>query len=117
MIAKTNPRAKWAPGPAGWMLICFLLPTLFYIWAVREPPPRWRAAYFANERLERVALVREERDVNHDWNRRGPPEGVPADRFGVRWDSCLDLERAQVVAFQLTTQGDARLLIGVVEDG
>jgi hypothetical protein len=111
MIAKTNPRAKWAPGPAGWMLICFLLPTLFYIWAVREPPPRWRAAYFANERLERVALVREERDVNHDWNRRGPPEGVPADRFGVRWDSCLDLERAQVVAFQLTTQGDARLLI------
>jgi hypothetical protein len=93
------------------MLICILLPTLLYIWTVREPPPRWRAAYFGNERLEGVALVRAERDVNRGSNGRNLPEGIPADRFGVRWDTCLTLERARAVAFQLTSHDEARLLI------
>jgi len=93
------------------MLVCLLLPTLLYIWAVREPPPRWRAAYFGNERLEGVPVVREERDVAHDWKRQGPPQGIPAARFSVRWDSCLTLERAQTVAFQLTSDDGSRLFV------
>ena len=66
------------------MLICLLLGTLVYLLSVREPPPRWRAAYFGNPRLEGPALVREERDVNHDWQRGGPSEGIPYDMFSAR---------------------------------
>jgi len=93
------------------MLVCLLLPTLLYMWAVREPPQRWRAAYFGNERLEGLALVREERDVAHDWKRQGPPHGIPADRFSARWDSCLTLERAQTAALQLTSDDGSRLFV------
>jgi beta-glucosidase len=93
------------------MLICLLLATLIYLLVVREPPPRWRATYFGNERLEGQALVREERDVNYDWQRGGPVEGIPNDQFSARWDSCLTLERAQSVAFQLTSDDGSRLFI------
>ena len=93
------------------MLICLLLGTLVYLLAVREPPPRWRAAYFGNQRLEGPALVREERDINHDWGRAGPLEGIPDDMFSARWDSCLALERAQSVTFQLTSDDGSRLFI------
>jgi hypothetical protein len=93
------------------MLICLLLGTLVYLLAVGEPPPRWRAAYFGNQRLEGPALVREERDVNHDWRRGGPLEGIPDDMFSARWDSCLTLERAQSVTFQLTSDDGSRLFI------
>jgi beta-glucosidase len=93
------------------MVICLLLPTLVYMWAVREPTPRWRAAYFPNGRFEAAALVRDERDVNHDWRERGLADQIPGDRFSARWDSCLRLEHGQSVAFQLTSADPARLFI------
>jgi hypothetical protein len=36
---------------------------------------------------------------------------IPADRFSVRWDSCLTLDVAQEVAFQLTSDDGSRLFI------
>lgn len=112
MAADTKPRVRWKPGPTGWMVICFLVPTLLYMVAVREPSPRWRAAYFSNERLEGVPLVRKERDVNHNWGvRRSPLETIRVDHFSARWDTCLVLERAQSVAFQLTSDDGSRLFI------
>lgn len=93
------------------MLICLLVPTLIYALAVREPAPRWRAAYYANEGLQGQAVVRRERDVNHRWRGRSPLEGIPGEGFSVRWDSCLSLEHAQSVAFQLSSDDGARLFI------
>jgi hypothetical protein len=46
------------------MLICLLLPTVVYMLAVREPPPRWRAEYYGNGQLKGQGLVLQERDVN-----------------------------------------------------
>jgi len=110
-------RARWAPGPAGWMLLCLMLPTLVYIGAVREPAPRWRASYFGDappggEPV--LALMREERDVNyHDYHWSDPSAllAIPGDRASVLWESCLTLERAQRVTFQLTSHDHARLFI------
>jgi hypothetical protein len=99
------------------MLICLLLPTLVYVWAVREPPPRWRATYLGDEQPggeQVVALTREERDVNyHDYHWADPSAllGIRDDRPSVLWDSCLTLDRAQSVAFQLTSHDHARLFI------
>jgi len=114
VTASVKPRAKWAPSPAGWMLICLVVPALLYIWAVREPPPRWRATYFDHERPEEVVKVREERDVNshdHHWGDAEAVRGISDDRSHAFWDSCLSLERAQRVAFQLTSHDPARLFI------
>jgi hypothetical protein len=112
--AETAPakrRTSWVPGPTGWMLLCLLLPTFVYMLVVREPAPRWRAAYYSNAGLEGQALIREERDINHDWKEHNPLEGIPEDNFSVRWESCLTLDSAQSVAFQLTSDDGARLLI------
>ena len=114
MTVNDKPGAKWVPGPAGWMLLCLLVPVLLYIWAVREPPPRWRATYFDHERPEEVLKVREERDVNpheHHWGDAEALRGISDDRSRVLWDSCLTLEHAQSVAFQLTSHDPARLFI------
>jgi hypothetical protein len=99
------------------MLVCLLVPTLVYLWAVREPQPRWRATYFGEgspggEPV--LVLMREERDVNfHDYHWADPSAllGIPDDRSRVLWDSCLSLERAQSIAFQLTSHDHARLFI------
>jgi hypothetical protein len=117
VTVNVRTRARWAPGPAGWMLLCLLLPTLVYVWAVREPPPRWRASYFSDappggEPV--LALTREERDVNyHDyhWSDASALTGIPENRSSVLWESCLILERTQSVAFQLTSHDHARLFI------
>jgi hypothetical protein len=97
------------------MLICLLLPTVVYMCAVQEPPPRWRATYFDRQRPEgEAAIVREERDVNHHdhhWGDFDALQGIPDDRSNVLWDSCLSLERAHSVAFQLTSHDPARLFI------
>jgi hypothetical protein len=99
------------------MLLCLLLPTLAAIWAMREPSPRWRASYFdeAGPGGELApTLVREERDVNpHDyhWTDPGSLVDIPDERPSVVWESCLTLERAQRVAFQLTSHDHARLTI------
>lgn len=97
------------------MLICLLLPTLVYIWAVREPPPRWRATYFDHDGSGKaVTVVREERDVNHHnhhWQEPIATRGITDDRSDAVWESCLSLESVQSVAFQLTSHDPARLLI------
>lgn len=93
------------------MLSCLLLGVLVHLLAVREPPPRWRAAYFKNRELQGQAIVRKERDVDHDWDRGPPLEGIPRDLFSARWDSCLILERAQDIAFQLTSDDGSRFFI------
>jgi hypothetical protein len=96
------------------MLICLLLPAFLYIWAVREPPPRWRATYLDLERGKATVIVREERDVNHHshhWEDAVSARGISGNRSKVLWDSCLSLERAQSSAFQLTSHDPARLFI------
>jgi hypothetical protein len=97
------------------MLICWLLPALLYIWAVREPPPPWRATHFDHDGPGKaVTIVREERDVNrhnHHWGDRDALRDISGDRASVLWDSCLSLGRAQSVAFQLTSHDPARLFI------
>ena len=111
MGSSNRNRASWAPGPAGWMLLCLLVPTLLYVWAVREPSPRWRAAYYDDASMETAIVVREERDVSHDWSRREPPAGVPNEHFSARWESCMALNRQQNVAFQLISSGGSRLFV------
>jgi beta-glucosidase len=97
------------------MLVCLLVPTLVYLFAVQEPAPRWRAAYFDNARFEGAAEVREERDVGHDWKGRRPAEGSGGDELSARWESCLRVKEGQRIALQLTSRDGSRLFIDGVQ--
>jgi hypothetical protein len=59
-----------------------------------SPPPSpapltitgWRGEYYSNRELRgEPALVRDDAEVNFDWGRSAPVDGLPADDFSVRW--------------------------------
>jgi hypothetical protein len=54
---------------------------------IGEPSyPDWKAEYFTNQHLAGPPiLVRNDRDLDFDWEGRAPAPNVPADGFSVRW--------------------------------
>lgn len=84
----------------------------------REGP--WRASYFAGTDLAGSAVVQREGNVEFYWHRRAPVEGVPADGFSARFESCLVLpERVEEAAFQIASDDGARVIVDdaiVVDD-
>lgn len=101
------------------MFACWLLPAVAYIALAQEPQPRWRAAYFADADFEGTPTVRQEGDVDHDWGPRGSSDHPGDNGFAVRWDTCLSLEGPKTIAFQLTSETGARLLVdgrAVIDD-
>jgi hypothetical protein len=49
-------------------------------------PDAWRGEYFDNMKLEgQPVFVRQDADVDFDWGRGSPGEGVSANGFSVRW--------------------------------
>lgn len=79
-------------------------------WELRRDG-QWRGAYYPAEDFRGQPTIRRDRDVAFDWGLEPPVADIPADRFGVRWDSCLALSKATEVAFQLIADDGARLLI------
>ena len=55
--------------------------------------PEWKAEYFPNDRLKGDPfLVRNEAEIDYDWDEDAPAPGLPADEFSVRWTRQLDFE-------------------------
>jgi len=82
--------------------------------ALTMPPFRegpWRAAFFATKDRTGPAIVRRDGDVRYNWAGGRPMAGYPKDRFSVQWDTCLVLPESLEVAFRLTSDDGARLLI------
>jgi hypothetical protein len=71
----------------------------------------WAATYFNRPDLTGEKVQRRDLDVNFEWKNTPPMDTIPADRFSVRWDSCLSLDAEQEVAFQLTSDDGSRLFI------
>lgn len=71
----------------------------------------WRGEYFAQEDFEGKAIVQRDRALEFDWQ-DGPihPE-LPPSKISIRWDTCLELDAAKSVAFQVTSNDGSRLYI------
>jgi len=71
----------------------------------------WAATYFSRHDFSGPSVQRRDLDVNFDWQNLPPMDTIPSDRWSARWDACLTIDRAQEVAFQLTSDDGSRLLV------
>ena len=71
----------------------------------------WHATYFADRKLEQAAETMREDSVDHNWSNDAPSETVPPDKFSVRWDTCLVLDEASTVLFQVNANDAARVYV------
>lgn len=77
--------------------------------ALTTPP--WRGTYFTRPDHSGHAVVRHDPAVDFDWGREAPLDEVPADKFSVRWDSCLHLEAPGRVVFQTISDDGSRVYV------
>jgi hypothetical protein len=70
------------------------------------PIGQFRAEYFNNRTLQgNPVFVRCETSIDHNWGTGGPGNGVPNDRFSVRWTG------------QFNFPGGAETFVGTMDDG
>lgn len=71
----------------------------------------WRGYYYGNRTLEGEARERFERSIEFEFGKEGPMRGIGVDDFSARWDTCLRLDEAKKVRFELTSDDGSRLLV------
>lgn len=90
-----------------------LLPVTLYALLHVEVPGTgpWRAAYYADKALEGTPVVVREDSIEHDWKDTAPLEKIAPDKYSVRWDTCLQVEQAGPVVFQINANDGARVFV------
>ena len=92
-------------------------------WAPAEAYPDWKGEYFGNPNLDGAPLVvRNDPLIDFDWGQGAPADGLPADRFSVRWTRSLWLEEGAYRFRALVDDGmrlwvDGHLVIDRWRDG
>ena len=75
----------------------------------------WRAEYFNNESLTGKPIhVREESEINHDWEHRAPFDDMKHDYFSVRWTTLLLFEEGTYMLRTYTDDGVRLWVDGVL---
>ncbi|MFN2161065.1 MAG: PA14 domain-containing protein [Candidatus Promineifilaceae bacterium] len=65
-----------------------------FVWERR--PISWRAEYFNNTNLAgEPLLVRQDNEINFEWQSEAPAKGIDPSTFSVRWSGALPLEAGQ----------------------
>jgi hypothetical protein len=102
-------RARWAALGVAIVLLPVLGYAVLHTEIDGEGP--WRATYFSDRKLEDQAKVMREDDLNHDWKSDAPMEALPPDKFSIRWDTCLRVDAANPIVFQLNANDGGRVFI------
>ncbi len=71
----------------------------------------WRGAYYSRHDFTGEVIVRNDLDLRFDWGKSPPFDEVPANKYSIRWETCLTLDRAIKASFQMTTDNSMRLYI------
>jgi hypothetical protein len=120
----THPRPMFTARPEptrGRTAIVVLLATLLLLpltTALASAPAEascagFSASYFNNMNLAgRVAAVRCEPAIRHDWGTDAPLDGVRADGFSVRWTGTIDVPSAAEYEFTATVEDGVRVSVG-----
>jgi hypothetical protein len=73
--------------------------------------PDWEGQYWSNRDLAgEPTLVRNDREIDFDWQEGAPAPGVPRDDFSARWSRDIDLQ-AGTYRFQVFVDDGVRLWI------
>jgi len=86
--------------------------------APQNPPPLpqsfpdWRGEYFSNPDLsDSPLLLRNDPEINFDWNGASPGPGVPGQNFSVRWTRSQDFSKSRTYRFYVTVDDGARMWV------
>ena len=85
-----------------------LVPLISLVWVATHWPTATRTE---TVHLSWVPELSMNLDLRFDWGRAPPMDVIPADRYSVRWDTCLTLDAPRTVPFQLTSDNRAKLFI------
>lgn len=105
-----SPASPWPRRLAAAAYVALFALLIVRPWRSESIGP-WRGVYFSRPDLTGATIVHHDLDLRFDWGRDPPLDAVPANRYGVRWDTCLTLDEAGEVSFQLTSDNRAKLLI------
>jgi hypothetical protein len=71
----------------------------------------WAGTYFNRADFSGTSTARRDLDLRFEWGDKSPMDSLPADRFSVRWETCLDVPAAASVPFQLVSDDGSRLYL------
>jgi hypothetical protein len=71
----------------------------------------WAGTYYNRPDFTGASVQRRDLDINFEWKEKPPMDKIPADRYSVRWDTCLTIDREKEVAFQLVSDDGSRLYV------
>ncbi|WAS92371.1 PA14 domain-containing protein [Nannocystis punicea] len=104
------PRPKWHKQAAiAAAAAAVLLIAVRPWWTLTLQP--WRGTYYARSDHSGKWQIRYDRQIDFDWGRDAPMDDVPADRFSVRWDSCLHLDAPTKAIFQSISDDGSRVYV------
>jgi hypothetical protein len=102
---------RWLLRAATWAApVLVLLLAVVRPWEALNPGP-WRGAYYATKDFVGDPVLVRDKDIAFDWGSDPPLDSIPADRFSVRWDTCLELDEDTEVAFQLVADDGGRVYV------
>ena len=77
-----------------------------------RPQETWRGSYFCTKDLSgEPVIVRDDYDVRFNWYGGSPGEGLPDDRFSVRWERNVYFD-GSVYHFEATVDDGVRVYVG-----
>jgi hypothetical protein len=66
---------------------------------------------YAGQQFQHRLLRRVDGQINNDWGKQAPGEGLPKDDFSVRWSGFLKIDRPGHYTFAVIANTGARLII------
>jgi hypothetical protein len=80
-------------------------------WEKHRSFSNWKGVYWANQNLlGRPALIRDDANIDFNWDLGSPAEGIPSDHFSVRWSRTSYLEEG-LYRFTINVDDGARLWV------
>jgi hypothetical protein len=102
---------RWLVRAAAWTApVIVLLLVVIRPWEALDPGP-WRAAYYPTKDFVGEPVRTRDKDIAFEWGDDAPLDSIPADRFSVRWDTCLELDEDTEVSFQLVADDGGRVYV------
>ncbi len=71
----------------------------------------WRAEYYPALLFFGSPIERDDPNIEFHWNDGSPMQGIPDDKFSVRWDTCLHMPETRMVDLQLASDDGSRLFV------
>jgi hypothetical protein len=108
-LYRRKRRILWTAVGVAVVLTPLLLYTALHVEVPGTGP--WRASYFTDKALESRPVVVREDSIEHEWKDTAPLEKLPPDKFSARWDTCLRVDEAGLVVFQVHANDGARVFV------